>query len=184
MIYNILFKLVMFTLIYTFMCIAFYIKMDKKSVMSSILFVLSNSLAISSIATPSWIVTNFVGITRLGLTKICVTLKDQDPKSESCEPLELSSHWATALVFIVIGICLIFLTVLLTLLSIWRSSIEKMVRIMSFFSMCFFCMAAIIFPFGFDAKEIGGVAYKLPASTDVIPKPVSGEDCAVYTYNF
>ena len=31
----------------------------------------------------------------------------------------------------------------------------------------FFCIAAIIFPFGFGIDEIGGQPYKLPAHTEV-----------------
>uniref|UniRef100_A0A7M5XPE4 Cnidarian restricted protein n=1 Tax=Clytia hemisphaerica TaxID=252671 RepID=A0A7M5XPE4_9CNID len=105
---------------------------DKKTIISSVLLVLSNSLAISSIGTPSWVENNFAGTTRLGLTKICVLFNGQDPQNEECEALKMPSYWAVTLIFIVIGICLIFLTVLLLLLSIWRTHSEKMARIIGF----------------------------------------------------
>ncbi|XP_066910608.1 modulator of smoothened protein-like [Clytia hemisphaerica] len=141
--------------------------LDKKTIISSVLLVLSNSLAISSIGTPSWVENNFAGTTRLGLTKICVLFNGQDPQNEECEALKMPSYWAVTLIFIVIGICLIFLTVLLLLLSIWRTHSEKMARIIGFLAMLFFCVACIVFPFGFYIEEIGGQAYKLPAYTQV-----------------
>jgi len=138
-----------------------------RMILSSLSYMLANSFAITSIGTTSWVINNFSGITRIGLTKICVLFKDQPLESERCEPLQLPSHWAVTLVFIVIGICLSFLTVLLLLLAMWGSVDAKKPRIMGCMSMLFLCVAAVIFPFGFTIKEVGGEAYKLPEHTEV-----------------
>ena len=79
-----------------------------------------------------------VGRTRLGLTEVCVLFKEQDPKDEVCEPFKLPSHWALTLVFIVIGICLTFLTIMLVLLSIWKPQSEKIARVIGFFAGIYF----------------------------------------------
>jgi len=47
--------------------------MDKKEIVSSILLVLSNSLAISSIGTPSWVENSFAGIL-LSIVLFCSNL--------------------------------------------------------------------------------------------------------------
>jgi len=80
----------------------------------------------------TFIIICFTGTTRLGLTKICVLFQGQPAEKEKCEALKMPSYWAVTLVFIVIGICLICLTVLLLLLSIWRSQSERLARIIGF----------------------------------------------------
>ena len=69
-------------------------------------------------------------MTKIGLTRICIQFKNDS--EELCESLDLQTHWAVSLVFIVIGISLSFLAVLLLMLSIWRRTSEKMARIMGF----------------------------------------------------
>ena len=49
----------------------------------------------------------------------------KNDSEELCESLDLQTHWAVSLVFIVIGISLSFLAVLLLMLSMWRSRSEK-----------------------------------------------------------
>lgn len=73
-----------------------------------------------------------IGTTSLGLTEICVLFEGQPSKEERCEALKMPSYWAVTLIFIVIGICLVFITMILLFLSLWRAHSEKMARIMGF----------------------------------------------------
>ena len=56
----------------------------------------------------------------------------KNDSEELCESLDLQTHWAVSLVFIVIGISLSFLAVLLLMLSMWRSRSEKKAKIIGF----------------------------------------------------
>ena len=95
-----------------------------------------------------------LGVTRIGLTKICIQF--QNDSEELCESLDLQTHWAVSLVFIVIGISLSFLAVLFLMLSIWRRTYEKMARIIGFMaSKC--CCIKQIFRKGLSPNFISNV---------------------------
>ena len=185
-----------------------------------------------------------LGVTRLGLTEICVLFEGQPESEEKCEALALPSYWSVTLIFIVIGIFLNLLTLVLLLISMCRPTSERMIRVLGFLAskslsqyfnyfsinciyfkgsfwpfrnneknkicyrmssqkpsqkwLClnnhaiysqqlffllyklnlffnsitknlvlFFCVACIVFPFGFNIEEIGGEPYKLPHHTEV-----------------
>ena len=71
-----------------------------------------------------------LGVTKIGLTKICIQFKNDS--EELCESLDLQTHWAVSLVFIVIGISLSFVAVFLLMLTVWRRTSEKLARIIGF----------------------------------------------------
>eukprot|EP00112_Aurelia_sp_Birch-Aquarium-sp1_P012068 Seg2533.5 transcript_id=Seg2533.5/GoldUCD/mRNA.D3Y31 product="putative protein C16orf52 A" protein_id=Seg2533.5/GoldUCD/D3Y31 len=138
--------------------------MDKLAAVTTSLFMGADAMAIISLLKPEWIVTNFAGTTKFGLTQSCIQFKGQ---KEICTRPHLPSEWATTLVFIVIGTMLIFGAGLLIIMSMWKDYLLKVSRWLSFFGVILFCLSALIFPFGFDIPEIGGEAYKLPPNTEV-----------------
>jgi len=52
-------------------------------------------------------------------------------------------------------------------LSVMRDNFYSSLSLSYFSSVLFFCVACIIFPFGFHIEEIGGHAYKLPMHAQV-----------------
>ena len=71
----------------------------------------------------------------------------------------LSSDWLTGAA-----------TLLLISVSAWTRGrhLASHAKWMGFVAVIFFCLAAVIFPIGFSQNEIGGAAYQLPNSYQVL----------------
>ena len=71
----------------------------------------------------------------------------------------LSSDWLTGAA-----------TLLLISVSAWTRGrhLAAHAKWMGFVAVIFFCLAAVIFPIGFSQNEIGGAAYQLPNSYQVL----------------
>jgi len=140
---------------------------DNQTIVASILLIVSVSMAAWAMGTPTWVVNNFSGKTRFGLSKLCIIFEGEKPDDEQCEDFQPPPLWSLTLIFIAVGIILMILAVLMLVMSLWRRNSEKAARLSSFFGIMFFVLAAIAFPFGFDVPEIGGSPYRLPANTRV-----------------
>ncbi|XP_065659829.1 uncharacterized protein C16orf52 homolog A isoform X4 [Hydra vulgaris] len=123
-------------------------------------------LGIWALDTNSWIVYNVAGTTRFGLKYICIqflNLKDE----EFCEKFNSPSFWVASFIFIIIGLILDIGFFILLILSRWHHSLEKLARLVGVSAMTSFYFAAILFPCGFSADEIGGEPYKLPPTASI-----------------
>ncbi len=70
-----------------------------------------------------------LGVTKLGLTKTCITFRGQ---AEVCDKPELPLEWGATLAFIVIGITLMSFAILLVLLSAWKETFVHGARWVAF----------------------------------------------------
>jgi len=77
-------------------------------------------------------------------------------------PSPVRAEWLLAFVCIMLGIICISITIVLLGLSYWEYRVMKFARWLGFVAMILFCLAAVIFPIGFDMDQIGGEAYQLP----------------------
>lgn len=138
--------------------------MDKLTVISGGLFLAADIFAVMSIILPDWIVSDVGGETRLGLLQSCVSLYGRKP---FCYVPVLDSEWMLTLVLIILGCLCVTGAVVLLALSAWNLRVISYARWVGFTAMIFFCLAAVIFPMGFDENSIGGDAYQLPSSHQV-----------------
>eukprot|EP00794_Sanderia_malayensis_P008840 gene8840-9788_t len=78
--------------------------MENLTIATSIFFLIADALAIAALRTPNWIVTEFSGITKLGLTEMCITFRGQ--KTVCGEP-KLPNEWVATLLccFVWLQLC-------------------------------------------------------------------------------
>ncbi|XP_054624639.1 uncharacterized protein C16orf52 homolog B-like [Dunckerocampus dactyliophorus] len=139
--------------------------MDKLTVISGCLFLAAQVFAIASIANPDWISTGEpAGSLSLGLVRQCQTIHGRD---RTCIPPQMPPEWVTTLFFIILGVLSLSVTCCLLVISHWRREVIRYARWIAFTGLVLFCMAALIFPIGFYASEVGGEPYKLPNNTGV-----------------
>ncbi|KAK2192000.1 hypothetical protein NP493_41g04053 [Ridgeia piscesae] len=140
-------------------------QMDKLSIISGALFFAADTFAIASLAMPNWIVSDVGGSTYIGLLQTCLTIHGRDT---SCfTPDHLRSEWILTFLCITAGILCITVTIVLLGVSYWMYNVMKFARWLGFVAMIMFCLAAVIFPIGFNMDQIGGEAYQLPSSYQV-----------------
>lgn len=137
-----------------------------------------------------WPITNFPrnypGETRLGLMWTCTTVYN---RPQVCYTPELQPEWLLALICIFSGCICITTTIILLASSNWDRQVIPYARWVGFTasewtlnhlyvslllilvlplrSVILFCLAAVIFPLGFNADVIGGQPYQLPTSHQV-----------------
>ncbi|XP_029954430.1 uncharacterized protein C16orf52 homolog B-like [Salarias fasciatus] len=139
--------------------------MDKLTVVSGCLFLAADVFAIASLANPDWINTGeSAGSLTLGLVRQCQTLHG---RARTCVPPRLPREWLAALLLIVLGIVSLSAACGLLVASLWRQEAGRYARWVAFAGMVLLCMAALVFPVGFYASEVGGQPYKLPSGTAV-----------------
>ncbi|KAH9498383.1 hypothetical protein Btru_008138 [Bulinus truncatus] len=134
--------------------------MDKLSIISGALFFAADIFAVVSLAMPHWIVSEIGGDTNIGLLKTCLTIYGRPPICFMPSPVR--GEWLLTFICIVLGIICISITIVLLALSYWEYRVMKFARWLGFVAMILFCLAAVIFPIGFDMDQIGGEAYQLP----------------------
>ncbi|XP_032231257.1 uncharacterized protein C16orf52 homolog A isoform X2 [Nematostella vectensis] len=138
--------------------------MDKSVIAGGILCFIADVFAIASIATPEWIVNQFAGSMRLGLTMTCHQPLTQP---EVCASTEQPSEWLVTTGLINIGIVLLSMAWLFLLFSARQRHLVKFGRWFIFTALILFNLAALVFPLGFHMPEIGGMPFKLPNGTNV-----------------
>uniref|UniRef100_T1J1T7 Uncharacterized protein n=1 Tax=Strigamia maritima TaxID=126957 RepID=T1J1T7_STRMM len=143
--------------------------MDKLTVISGALFLAADIFAIVSLALPDWITSevggkSIIGDTRLGLMSTCMTIAG---RSQTCFSPSLHAEWFLTLVCIIVGSICVTATVLLLITSHWDVHVIPYARWVGFSAMVLYCLAAVIFPMGFNMDEIGGEPYQLPNSHQV-----------------
>ncbi|XP_064618844.1 modulator of smoothened protein-like [Lineus longissimus] len=139
--------------------------MDKLSIISGALFFAADVFAIASLAMPFWIVSNIGGVTNIGLLKTCLTIHH---RSEVCyTPEPIRAEWMFTFICILFGIFLVTITIVLLAISYWKYTVMKYARWLGFVAMVLFCLAAVIFPIGFNMDQIGGEPYQLPNNFQV-----------------
>lgn len=94
--------------------------MDKFVIVGGFLCFAADVFAIASLATPEWVVMEFAGSVRLGLTVMCQRSEGQ---SEVCITPELSQEWLATLMFMILGVVALTLTCILLVMSSWKPSI-------------------------------------------------------------
>ncbi|ESO84077.1 hypothetical protein LOTGIDRAFT_211017 [Lottia gigantea] len=134
--------------------------MDKLSIISGALFFAADIFAVISLAMPNWIISEVGGNVYIGLLQTCLTIYGRPPICFSPEPVR--AEWVLTFICVVLGIMCISITVILLGLSLWEYRVMKFARWLGFVAMILFCIAAVIFPIGFDMDQIGGEAYQLP----------------------
>ncbi|XP_064617743.1 modulator of smoothened protein-like [Liolophura sinensis] len=139
--------------------------MDKLSIISGALFFAADLFAVASLAMPNWIVSDIGGTTHIGLLQTCLTIYGRSKICFSPEPVR--GEWLLTFICIVFGIVCINVTLILLAVSYWRYRVMRFARWLGFVAMILFCLAAVIFPVGFDMDQIGGEAYQLPPNFQV-----------------
>lgn len=134
--------------------------MDKLSIISGALFFAADIFAIVSLAMPHWIVSEIGGETNIGLMKTCLQAYGRSPVCFMPSPVR--GEWLLTFICIILGIICISVTIILLAFSYWKFRVMKYARWLGFVAMILFCLAAVIFPIGFDMDQIGGEAYQLP----------------------
>lgn len=76
-------------------------------------------------------------------------------------------EWVISFIAICGGIILITITIGLLISTYYQYKVVKIARWLGFSAMVCFCLAAVLFPVGFDMDLIGGKAYQLPTSYTV-----------------
>ena len=127
---------------------------------SGALFLAADIFAVTSLAMPQWIVSDIGGSTKIGLLKTCLTVYGRQSICFAPDPVR--GEWLLTFVCIMLGVLCISVTVIFLILSYWQFWAVKFARWMGFLAMTLLCLAAIIFPIGFDMDQIGGEAYQLP----------------------
>lgn len=154
--------------------------MDKFVIVGGFLCFAADVFAIASVATPEWVVVDFAGSVRLGLTQMCQ--RSAGPgMQEICVTPELPYEWVTALVFMLSGVISLSTTCLLLVFSAFKPHLLQAARWITFAAMILFCLAALVFPLGFHMPEIGGEAFKLPTGTNVGTSFILFIFCIVFT---
>lgn len=139
--------------------------MDKLSIISGALFFAADIFAVSSLAMPQWIVSDVGGPTYIGLLQTCLTIHGREKQCFS--PEVVRPEWMLTFLCITVGILCVTITIVLLAVSYWRYRVMKFARWLGFVAMIMFCLAAVIFPIGFDMDQIGGEPYQLPSSYQV-----------------
>ncbi|KAL5019354.1 hypothetical protein ScPMuIL_005076 [Solemya velum] len=143
--------------------------MDKLGIISGALFFAADVFAVASLAMPDWIVSDIGGKTHIGLLRTCLTICGRP--TICFTPTPMRAEWLLTFICIVVGILCVSVTILLLAVSYikynWRYQIMKFARWPGFVAMILFCLAAVIFPIGFDMEQIGGEAYQLPNNFQV-----------------
>ncbi|CAI9718464.1 Hypothetical predicted protein [Octopus vulgaris] len=139
--------------------------MDKLSIISMAFFFAADLLAVASITMPNWIVSEIGGATSIGLLKTCLTIYERPTVCYNPEPAR--AEWFITFICIVLGIGSISSTILLLWFSFWHYRAIRFARWLGFVAMILFCMAAVIFPIGFNMDQIGGLPYQLPHNFQV-----------------
>jgi len=152
--------------------------MDKFVIVGGFLCFTADVFAIASLATPEWVVMEFAGSVRLGLTVMC---QKSEGQPEVCVTPELPQEWLATLMFMILGVVALTLTCFLLVMSPWKPSIVDAAKWIVFIGMIVFCLAALTFPLGFQMPEIGGKPYKLPQGTHVGPSFFLYIFCIVFT---
>ncbi|XP_074648282.1 modulator of smoothened protein-like [Tubulanus polymorphus] len=139
--------------------------MDKLSIISGALFLAADIFAVMSLAMPYWIVSTIGGDTSIGLLKTCLNVHG---RPEICfSPKPIRGEWLLTFICILAGILLVTVTIILLAVSYWKYSVMKYARWLGFMAMILFCLAAVIFPIGFNMDQIGGEPYQLPNNFQV-----------------
>ncbi|XP_014673948.1 PREDICTED: uncharacterized protein C16orf52 homolog A-like [Priapulus caudatus] len=144
--------------------------MDKLSVISGALFLAADVFAVASLALPEWIVPSgsgqwdHGGSSNFGLIQTCINIYG---RPEICFYPEAHPEWLLTFILIVLGCLCVTVTCMLLALSFWEYRVVKYARWIGFTGMILFCVAAVIFPIGFQMEEIGGEAYQLPITFQV-----------------
>lgn len=118
-----------------------------------------------SLISPDWII-EIGNNSRYGLMWQCLTLFD---RKQVCFTPTLSNEWLIALILIFIAIICITTVVILLLFSRWSVNVNVIfyARWIGFGAMISFCLAAVIFPLGFNNESINGLAYQLPNNFNI-----------------
>lgn len=162
----------------SFWCWKNFPVMDKFVIVGGFLCFAADVFAIASLATPEWVVTEFAGSVRLGLTVMC---QKSDGQPEVCVTPELPQEWLATLLFMILGVIALTLTCIMLVMAPWKPSIVDAAKWIIFSGMVVFCLAALTFPMGFQMPEIGGQPYKLPHGTHVGPSFFLYIFCIVFT---
>lgn len=139
--------------------------MDKLSIISGALFFAADLFAIASLAMPKWIISKVGGETSIGLLQTCVKIYGRAPTCFT--PDNIRGEWILTFLCIIGGVLCVTATIVLLTVSYWKYNFMKYARWLGFAAMVMFCIAAVIFPTGFDMDQIGGEPYQLPSSYQV-----------------
>lgn len=143
------------------------VKMDRLSIISSALFLTADVFAVASLAMPRWIVSDIGGRTYIGLLQSCLEIYSGQ-QSEMCfTPVPQRTEWLLTFACIILGILSVTSTIGLLILSHWKYRVMKHARWLGFVAIILFCLAAVIFPIGFNMEQIGGEPYQLPNNYQV-----------------
>lgn len=137
---------------------------NKFAIAGGLMCGIANLFAIYSLATPNWVVTEFLGTVQFGLTSLCQQSLEQEV---ICVTPNLPSSWTACLVFIIFGILTLTLTCILLILSQWKPKATEYGKWIAVISLMNLSLAAVIFPVGFDSPEIGGMSFQLPTNTSL-----------------
>lgn len=139
--------------------------MDILNIISGALFVAADIFAVASLAMPEWIKSSVGGETHIGLLKTCLTIYGREM---TCfQPERLRPEWVLTFLCISAGIACVATTVVLLIIARWKNNVMKYARWLGFVAIIMFCLAAVIFPIGFNMDQIGGEPYQLPSSYHV-----------------
>lgn len=139
-------------------------QVNKFVIAGGLMYGIANLFAISSLSTPNWVVTDFLGSVQFGLTSLCQQSLGQEV---ICVTPNLPKTWKATLMFIIFGVLTLTLTCFLLMLSLWKSRAMAYSKWIAVVSLMNLSLAAIIFPIGFGSPEVGGTAFKLPTNTSL-----------------
>ena len=137
---------------------------NKFVVAGGLMCAFADLLAIVSLVTPDWIVNNFFGFVRFGLTTLC-----QEPEEGEvlCVTPKLSQSWKATLVFLVFAVLTLTLVCGLIVASFWKPKAFEYAKWVTVVASMQLCLASMVFPIGFGSPEIGGMPFKLPPNNSL-----------------
>ncbi|XP_065192243.1 uncharacterized protein C16orf52 homolog B-like [Sycon ciliatum] len=122
----------------------------------------SAALAVASLATPSWIVSNFAGSKKLGLVFAC---RQPTGFPEWCGAMtNTPREWMVTTCLITAGALVLLGADVCLLLAEWKKNRRFLTwtKLLAAGGVMFLCLGTLVFPVGFALDEIGGAPYKLP----------------------
>lgn len=134
-------------------------------ILTGTLLLTADLFALIGLAIPKWIVCDIGGQTSIGLLTICTTIYG---RSEMCyTPNTFRVEWLVAFICVTIGVLCISIGFVLLVASHWKPAVYSHAKWFGFASVVTFCLAAVIFPLGFDMDYIGGQPYRIPSGFHV-----------------
>ncbi|XP_028417328.1 uncharacterized protein C16orf52 homolog A-like [Dendronephthya gigantea] len=139
-------------------------RVNRFVVVGGLMCAFADLFAIVSLFTPNWVVNDFLGNVKFGLTTLC---QESIKGDEVCVTPNLPQSWKVTLVFVILGMLTLTLTSGLTVVSFWKPKAFEYGKWLAVVALMKLCFASIIFPIGFGSPEVGGTPFKLPPNNSL-----------------